>query len=94
MQVIVGTGKLYDADGKQVIAVVNYQIREKPQTERALGEWGGEFVIDRIIWPSGEYIIELEDGRKGICLIDLEQSVHQGCPIIYRYGLEGSGALT
>ena len=94
MQVITGTGKLCDAEGKEVIAIVDYQVWEKPQTEYALGEWGGEFTMDRVIWPSGEYVIELEDGRKGTCLIDLEQSVHRGCPIIYRYGLEGRGVLT
>ncbi len=91
MQVINGTGKLYD-DGKQVIGIVSYQIWEKPQIGYTLGEWGGEFTIDRIIWPSGEYIIELEDGRKGTCLIDIEQSV-TGCPVIYRYSLKGSGTL-
>ena len=94
MQVVNGRGRLYDADGEQVIANVNYQIWEKPQMEHTPGEWRGEFTVDRVIWPSGEYIIELEDGRKGTCLIDVEQSVHDGCPILYRYGLKGNGALT
>ena len=93
MQVINGTGKLYDAEGKKVIAIVSHQIWKKPQTEHALGEWGGDVTIDRIIWPSGEYILELEDGRKGTCRIDIEQQSVTGCPVIYRYGLKGSGAL-
>ena len=93
MQAIIGTGKLYDGDGEQVIAIVTHKIWEKPHGENSSGEWGGEFTIDRIIWPSGGYIIELEDGRKGTCLIDIEQSV-TGCPVIYRYSLKGCGALT
>jgi len=93
MQIINGTGKLYEADGKQPIALINYRIWEKPQTDHALGEWGGEFTIDRIIWPSGEYIIELENGRKGTCLIDIEQSI-TGCPTIYRYSVKGCSELT
>jgi len=92
-QAIYGTGKLYDADGKQVIAIVTHKIWEKPQREDTLEEWGGEVTIDHIIWPSGEYIIELENGRKGTCLIDIEQSI-TGCPTIYRYSVKGCSELT
>lgn len=88
MKFLTGSGKLSDGDGKGVIAAIDYRIWEKS------GEWGGEFTMDRIIWPAGEYIIEMEDGRRGTCVIDLEQTVHNGCPIIYRYGLEGRGILS
>lgn len=91
-QVIIGTGKLYDGDGK-VIAIVTHKIWEKSQRNVTLAEWGGEIAIDHIIWPSGEYVIELENGQKGACLIDIEQSI-TGCPTIYRYSLKGCGALT
>ena len=37
MQTIKGIGKLYDANGEQVIANVNYQIKEQPQTEHTQG---------------------------------------------------------
>lgn len=93
MQVISGTGKLYNAGGKEVIAVVSHQVWEKPITGNAPGEWGGEFLVDRVIWPSGEYIIELENGRRGTCTIDIEQEIND-CPVNYRYGVKGSGALT
>ena len=91
-QVIIGSGKLYDGDGRQVVALVTHKIWENPQTEDTLGEWGGEIAIDRIIWPSGEYIIELENGRKGTCIIDIDQWT-AGCPTIYRYSLKGCSEL-
>ena len=88
IQVIDGTGKLYEAGGNEAVAIVNYRIWEKPE------EWGGEFTVSHVIWPSGDYVIELENGRRGTCLIDIEQSVREGCPITYRYGLRGNGTLT
>ena len=91
-QVIIGSGKLYDGGGRQVVALVTHKIWENHQTEDTLGEWGGEIAIDRVIWPSGEYIIELENGRKGTCIIDIDQWT-SGCPTIYRYSLIGCSEL-
>jgi len=92
MQVLKGTGKLYDADGKQVIATVNYQIREKPPTEYTLGEWRGSFDLDCYIDIHPEYIIELEDGRRGTCFIEVNITAVAGLTI-YRYSFQGSGSL-
>ena len=93
IEAMCGTGKLYEAGSEQVVALVNYWIWEKPRNENGSGQWGGELTVDRVIWPSGEYIIELDDGRKGSCHIDIEQSV-AGCPVNYRYGLKANGELT
>ena len=93
MQPITGTGSLYDSEGKQVIGIISHQVWEKPEGGNNRGEWGGEFLIDRVIWPSGEYIIELENGQRGSCVIDIEQEVN-GCPVNYRYSVKGSGNLS
>ena len=92
MQVINGIGKLYDADGTEVIAIISHQVWEKPGANDN-SEWGGEFLIDRVIWPSGEYVIELENGRRGTCTIDIEQEIDD-CPVNYRYGIKATGNLT
>lgn len=93
MQPITGTGKLYDGEGKQVIGIISHQVWEKSEGDNIRGEWGGEFLIDRVIWPSGNYIIELENGQRGSCFIDIVQEVN-GCPVNYRYTVKGSGNLS
>lgn len=91
-QVTYGTGKLYDADGKQVITTVIYQIREKPQTELTLGEWRGSFVFEqKNLFLTDEYILELQDRRRGKILIS-HVTVRPEFPNYYEF--QGSGALT
>jgi len=94
MLVISGIGKLYDADGKQFVATINYQIWEKPQTEHTLGEWEGEFTVDHVIWPLGEHILELEDGRRRkVILVGIGNTFLQSGQTIYNYPFQGSGPL-
>ena len=89
-----GTGKLYDAEGKQVIATVNYQIWQKPQTEYTFEEWGGDFTVDHVIWPLGEYLIELEDGHKHkVIITSIGNTLLQSGQTIYNYPFQGSGSL-
>ena len=93
-QFISGTGKLYDAGGKQIINIVKYQIWERFQTEHTFGEWWGELVVGNIIWPLGEYVIELEDGRRGkIIITSIGNTFLQSGQTIYNYPFQGSGLL-
>ncbi len=92
-QVFKGKGKLYAADREQLIASVNYEVWKEPQTEDSPEQWGGDFTTEHIIWPSGEYILELEDGRRGTCLINVEESLHEEYPTLFHYGLKGKDAL-
>jgi len=93
MQAITGIGKLYDGEGKRVIGIISHKVWEKLEGGNNRGEWGGDFLIDRVIWPSGEHIIELENGQRGSCVIDIEQEVN-GCPVNYRYTVKGNGSLS
>ena len=69
-QVINGRGKLYNVDGERLIAIVSYQIWERPQTEYTLGEWWGGFILEDVyLFIQGEYMIELQDKRKGNIII-------------------------
>jgi hypothetical protein len=87
-----GAGSLRAPDDKGFIAAITYQLWEKPPTETARGEWWGNFTLDHII-GSGEYIIELEDGRRGTCSIRANIQRVRGIGNIYRYNFEGSGLL-
>ncbi len=86
---ICGSGKLYDTEGR-LVALVTHRVWERANGGGA--GWDGEFVIDRVIWPSGEYVLELEDGRRGRCVIDIEQAIIR-CPVNYRYSVKGKGPL-
>jgi hypothetical protein len=87
-----GAGSLRASDDKGFVAAITYQLWEKPRTEATPGEWWGNFTLDHII-DSGEYIIELEDGRKGTCSIRANISRVRGLGNIYRYNFQGSGLL-
>jgi len=90
-QLIRGTGNIYDAEGKQVIEIVNYQVWEKPQTEYTLGEWWGSFIPEtEHRFVQGEYILELQDKRKGKIIIT-HIKAQSGAPNYYQF--QGSGPL-
>ena len=88
--VLRGEGSLCSSDdAKEFISAITYQLWEKPQAENAPGEWWGNLALDRLI-DSGEYIIELEDGRKGTCSIRANIQRVPGRGTIYRYSLPDS----
>lgn len=93
VQVTNGTGKLYDAKGKEVIATVDYTIWHNPSTKSTLGEWHGDFIPEDehlFIQGEGEYVIELQDKRKGkIIVTNIE--IQPGVPTHYQF--QGSGSL-
>jgi len=84
-------GKLYRVGGEQSVIGINYQLRgDSPAS------WWGDFVLTeyRRLDDSGRYIIEFEDGRKGMCSIRKEVGrAATGTPTRYRYSFKGSGLL-
>ncbi|MBI4304216.1 MAG: hypothetical protein HY665_07785 [Chloroflexi bacterium] len=84
MQTSSGIGKLYDADGKNFITNINYQIYERPETQTT-GEWRGSFIPDdQRLYLGGEYLVELKDGRKGKILITNVKTL-PGFPNYYEF---------
>lgn len=94
-RLINGRGKLYDADRGQVIATVTYQIWRKPATEHTQEKWWGGFALEHMIGECSRCIIELEDGRKGTCFIQVRTAqCVPGFATFYHYNLRGINALT
>ena len=87
-----GAGSLRTSNDEGFIAAITYQLWEQPPAEDTPGEWWGNFTLDHII-DSGEYIIELEDRRKGTCSIRANIQRVRGLGNIYRYNFQGSGLL-
>lgn len=89
--ILKGRGKLIKLDTEEVITMVDYNIF----TEPALGgaeRWRGELLsVDSVkITDGARYMIELEDGRRGLC--SLRKKVNKavmGLPVRYYYQLSG-----
>jgi len=88
-----GTGSLRAPDDNEFVSAITYQLWEKPPAESTPGDWWGSFTLNRLI-DSGEYTIELEDGRKGTCYIRANIQRTPGLGTIYRYSFQGSCPLT
>ena len=89
-----GTGRLYEAEGKESIAMIAYRIYRNPATEQRDEEWWGGFALEYAIAEPGEYTLELEDGRKGICLVEMRKAQElPGSLTFYHYSLKGIGVL-
>jgi hypothetical protein len=92
MQILRGKGKIYDSSNNY-LDEVTYEIFHKPAIESKKPEWWGEITPNRDIMPTGNYIIELDDGRKGRCTIKIKTTSSFGL-VVDSYNLEGNGALT
>jgi hypothetical protein len=87
----VSTGKLYRHRDKEFIADVNYQFHDDSTTS-----WWGELTLVQYVRlnDNDEYVIELEDARRGRCR--LRKRVNRaviGVPPRYVYQFHGLGAL-
>ncbi len=92
MQVFRGKGKIYDSS-ENYLDEVTYEIFHKPSTDSAESQWYGEITPSKAIMPVGNYIIELEDGRKGPCNIGLKTTSSFGL-VVDSFNLKGTGPLT
>jgi len=89
-----GTGRLYQVEGKELVATIAYRIYRKPAPGQQVEEWWGGFALDFPIAEAGEYDLEMEDGRRGICSVKV-RSVQQITESLtfYHYDIKGIGVL-
>ena len=81
-----GRGRLYRAGSEQYIVSVRYQINEDKTSKSA--NWWGELTPDESVKidERDRHIIELEDGRRGMCsLRKMVNRVVSGIPPRYSY---------
>ena len=91
MQVIRGKGKIYDIN-ENYLDEVNYEIHLK-SNKTAGAEWWGEITPQKDIMPVGNHIIELEDGRRGPCVTQMNTYSSFGL-VVDSFKLQGTGPLT
>jgi hypothetical protein len=89
-----GLGTLYDTEEKDTLAKVAYRIYRNPATEQRGEEWWGSFAIKFPVAELDEYTLEMEDGRKGACSLQMRkvQQITETL-IFYHYDLTGIGVL-
>ena len=91
MQIYRGKGKLYDSN-RNFAGNVTYEIFDKSINESG-ADWQGEITPHNGIMPVGNYIIELEDGRSGPCIIRVKTTSSFEL-VVDSYDIEGTGRLT
>jgi hypothetical protein len=89
-----GSGTLYDAQEREALATIAYRIYRNPATEQRAEKWWGSFALDFPVAEMSEYTLEMEDGRKGVCSLEMRR-VHQLTESLtfYHYDLNGISAL-
>jgi hypothetical protein len=89
-----GTGIIYDAEGRETLATIAYRIYRNPATEQRGEEWWGGFALDFPVAERSEYTLEMEDGRKGACLLKVRkvQQITESLTF-YHYDLKGISVL-
>jgi len=92
MQIFRGKGKIYDSS-ENFVDEATYEIYHKSPNESAGAVWWGEITPVKGIMPVGNYIIELDDGRRGPCITRMKTTSSFGL-VVDSYNLEGTGPLT
>jgi hypothetical protein len=86
-----GKGKIYDSKMTYLSEVV-YDIYDKYPAGNSGAKWRGEITPDNGIMPMGNHIIELDDGRRGPCIIKINTYSSFGL-VVDSFDVEGTGPL-
>ena len=84
-------GKLHGPKGETFVVGIEYKFYDESSTG-----WWGEFVTNeyRRLHDGDGYVIELEDGRKGLCFIRKRvNKATTGIPTLYYYYFMGGSLL-
>jgi hypothetical protein len=89
-----GTGVLYDVNSGEPLATVGYRIYRNPATGEAEELWWGGFALNQAVPEREEYVMELEDGRRGRCHVTLRLMDRLTEDLVfYHYDIKGIHAL-
>ena len=89
-----GTGFLYDVESGERLATVAYRVYRNAATDERDEVWWGGFALNESIPERDEYALELEDGRRGRCTVDLRKADTIAPDLtFYHYDIRGTCAL-
>ncbi len=88
-----GVGFLYDKDIDKSVGKISYQLVWTDPTVYTKKKWWGDFTTSRELKHLGGYIIELEDGRKGDCVVSSNSQPGSKRANVHFYHYNGRGTL-
>ena len=86
------TGNLIDKELNKPLSVIQYNLLETSPTKYTSGKWWGEISVKKQLKKTGNFIIEIEEGRKGECVISSDQQDKRSTSGYY-YNFFGRGKL-
>ena len=86
-----GIGNVFDKNQGKNIADIKYHLIESDPTIYTRKKWWGDFSTTGKISTTGDYRIEMEDGRMGDCIISVNTE-HKDKRQLY-YNFFGRGKL-
>ena len=91
-----GVGYLFEKNMGKNIAEIKYRLVETDPTKYTSKKWWGELSTTSKIGQTGDYRIELEDGRKGDCIITVNTEQKDRRQLFYNFFGRGklSGSKT
>jgi hypothetical protein len=92
MQTLRGKGKIYDTDGS-FLSEAEYEIYYRTTAKETWPEWWGEIIPNDGIIPAGSHILELEDGRRGLCIVSIKTTSSFGL-VVDSFHVESASPLT
>ena len=90
MEVLRGKGRIYDSNGGY-LDEITYELFLNSRNGSG-AEWWGEIIPDKGIMPVGEYIIELDDGRRGTGTAGIN-TYSSFELVVDSFGIKGTGPL-
>lgn len=89
-KILRGRGKLYNYEGARVLINISYEIQERSEWSGTKMGWTGQCTTESAIKP-GKCVIQLQDGRRGICMVSPKILSVSGRGTVYN--VQGIGKL-
>ena len=88
-KILRGRGRLYNSEGPRLLIDITYEIQENPEWVGTQSGWSGQCTTNSNITP-GRCIIQLQDGRRGACMVKPKIMSLGGGTV---YSVQGTGKL-
>ena len=88
-----GIGRLFDKGQEEAIIEIKYQLMETDATKYMGKKWWGDFSCGQRLERPKDYRMELEDGRKGDCMVSSNMPPNQRMTAQHYYSFFGRGSI-
>lgn len=89
-KILRGRGTLYNTEGARILVKITYEIQENTEWTNTQSGWSGQCTTEGNA-ALGKCIINLQDGRRGVCLVKPKIMSVGGRGTVY--SIQGIGKL-